>query len=451
MKAYQNGCMRSQPLSFNSKDNLSAKMLRAIWNGENDEYSILIQERDFNLFKRLWGNTNNNQILVLISPPEAKDYLNRTDILYLVPFHELSPEWKVLQIDGVSPLTKSFVSSNYPLTIHFGFKSSNKIAQDLLTQSDLPTTNRDPQKLTILVMTGTTALTRAIGYKMDQNGITYPADKIRDWLRTADITHISNEVSFTPSCPPADYDQGSMVFCSRPEYIGLLDDVGADVIELTGNHNLDWGKKPYLYSLDLYPEHNMKVYAGGKNIQDARLPLLLLDHGNKIAFIGCNYAGPSSAIATADSPGAAFCNYDYFESKIRELKDLGYLPIMTLQHNEYYHLKLSEKQIAQFRRMAQAGAIIVQGSQAHFPQPMEFQSGAFIHYGLGNLFFDQMDIPVKGTRREFIDRYIIYDGRLMSIELLTAMLEDYSQPRPMTVSERQSFIEEIFAASAAIP
>jgi poly-gamma-glutamate synthesis protein (capsule biosynthesis protein) len=160
---------------------------------------------------------------------------------------------------------------------------------------------------------------------------------------------------------------------------------------------------------------------------------------------------PWVAIAGIDSPGAAFCNYEYFESKIRELKQQGYLPIMTIQHSEYYHLKLSEKQITEFRQMAQAGAIIVQGSQAHFPQPMEFQSGAFIHYGPGNLFFDQMDRPVKGTRREFIDRYTIYDGRLISIELLTAMLEDYSQPRPMTISERRAFLEEIFAASAAIP
>jgi poly-gamma-glutamate synthesis protein (capsule biosynthesis protein) len=58
-----------------------------------------------------------------------------------------------------------------------------------------------------------------------------------------------------------------------------------------------------------------------------------------------------------------------------------------------------------------------------------------------------MDIPVPGTRREFIDRYVIYDGKLLSVELLTAMLEDWSRPRPMTLEERASFLQEIFAAS----
>ncbi len=436
---------------FSLADDISTRALNEVWKGENQSYSLLIQEKDYRIFQHLWENANPEQLIVISSPSDAAQYQNQSDILYLTPFDELTPEWKVLRVDGISPLDKPFPTGEYPLVVHFGFKSPGQIPADLQLQPDLPATNRDQQKLTLLTMTGTTALTRAIGFKMEQNGMTYPAEKIKDWLQTADITHISNEVSFTPNCPPADYDQRSMVFCSSPEYIQLLAEVGADVIELTGNHNLDWGTKPYLYSLDLYPEYQMQVYAGGRTRAEARQPLLLEDHGNKIAFLGCNYAGPSSAIAGVDSPGAAFCNYDYFESKIAELKQQGYLPIMTLQHSEYYHLKLSEKQIKDFRQMAQAGAIVVQGSQAHFPQPMEFQAGAFIHYGLGNLFFDQMDRPVKGTRREFIDRYTIYDGRLISVELLTAMLEDYSQPRPMTIAERRAMLEEIFSASMAIP
>jgi len=77
---------------------------------------------------------------------------------------------------------------------------------------------------------------------------------------------------------------------------------------------------------------------------------------------------------------------------------------------------------------------------------MEFYGDSFIHYGLGNLFFDQMgDIPYyPGIRREFIDRYTIYNGELISVELLTAMLEDYSRPRPMTPAERASFLNEYF-------
>ena len=87
------------------------------------------------------------------------------------------------------------------------------------------------------------------------------------------------------------------------------------------------------------------------------------------------------------------------------------------------------------------------GSQAHLPKTMEFHNGSFIHYGLGNLFFDQMDFPVVGTRREFIDRHVIYNGKYINTELLTALLEDYSRPRPMTETERALFLNDIFEAS----
>ena len=76
---------------------------------------------------------------------------------------------------------------------------------------------------------------------------------------------------------------------------------------------------------------------------------------------------------------------------------------------------------------------------------MEFYGEGFIHHGLGNLFFDQMH--TLGNRQEFLDRHVFYDGRHISIELLTAMLEDFSQPRPMTPTEREDLLTEIFEAS----
>jgi len=85
---------------------------------------------------------------------------------------------------------------------------------------------------------------------------------------------------------------------------------------------------------------------------------------------------------------------------------------------------------------------------------MEFYGDAFIHYGLGNMFFDQMgdqDWMPRGIRREFFDRYVIYDGRLISVELITAMLEDYSRPRLMTEQERAVFLQEYFFYSGWVP
>jgi poly-gamma-glutamate synthesis protein (capsule biosynthesis protein) len=42
---------------------------------------------------------------------------------------------------------------------------------------------------------------------------------------------------------------------------------------------------------------------------------------------------------------------------------------------------------------------------------------------------------------------VFYDGRYIGSEILTAMLENYAQPRPMTPEERRVFLESVFAAS----
>ena len=96
--------------------------------------------------------------------------------------------------------------------------------------------------------------------------------------------------------------------------------------------------------------------------------------------------------------------------------------------------------------MAKAGAVIVSGSQAHQPQGMEFVNGAFVHYGLGNLFFDQYDVS-PAARSAFIDRHIFYDGRFISTQLLTTVFVDYARPRAMNNAERKELLNAVFSAS----
>ncbi|MEJ5201800.1 MAG: CapA family protein, partial [Anaerolineales bacterium] len=196
-------------------------------------------------------------------------------------------------------------------------------------------------------------------------------------------------------------------------------------------------------------------YGAGENLNAARSPLLIEHNGNRLAFLGCNLAGPPNIWATDEEFGVAPCQFETMKSQIQQLLSEGYLPIVTLQYFEYYVYKPTPAQQRDFEELAKAGAVIVSGSQGHYPQAMTFVGSHFVHYALGNLFFDQMymenpgalDMPVAGTRREFIDRHIFYDGKHIGTELLTALLEDFACPRPMTTEERKFLLEGIFAAS----
>ena len=342
----------------------------------------------------------------------------------VIPISELTPAMKVVRL-------------NHSL---FPWDEGYDPRMDVLAASGKPS-NFDPELVSTVLLTGTTAFARTVAWEMSVKGATFPGSMIKPVFDTSDITHISNESSIWSLCPEPQQDNQ---FCSNLNAYELIDYLGVDVIELSGNHLRDYDWKPLLEMLDRFDEKGYAWYAAGRDREEAAKPLLIEHNGNRFAFVGCNIAGPDHVYVDDLHPGVNPCDLDVFEQQIRDLTEKGYLVIATLQYYEIYSRTPSEIQERDFKRLSDAGAVIISGSQAHYPQTMAPKEDRFIHYGLGNLFFDQMDVPVKGTRQEFLDRYVFYDGRLLNVQLITALLEEYSRPRLMTDAERADFLREVF-------
>jgi poly-gamma-glutamate synthesis protein (capsule biosynthesis protein) len=374
----------------------------------------------------------------------------------IVPFDQLDPRLKVLTLDGVSLLHRNG-NNDYWLKIRVALLPPRRGIEwvEPFVRNG-PLTNRDESRITILAMTGVTALTRDTAWVMEQKGVLYLDQKIKPWLTTADIVHISNEVSFNKDCPAPAFGTWETVFCSAPKYFDLLKDVHARVIENTGNHMNDYGWQPFSYTLSLYNQAGMVYFGGGRTITEAQKAITITDHGNVLGFVGCNPVGPP--IVWADGlddgrPGAAPCQspYPVMQAEIQKLRAAGALPVATLQYDEQplgeFSYDTAPIQVADFRRLVDAGAAIVSGSQGHQPQGFDLYRGGFIHYGVGNLFFDQTQ--TLGVRQMFVDRYVVYKSRVLSVELLTGIrdVDNWAQPRPMTSAERYTFLQTIFKAS----
>jgi hypothetical protein len=406
---------------------------------------LLMAEETLPALERLLGNPAPGAVMAVPGDKLLERAWGEQPAWAILPFDQLEPRWKVLRIDGVSPLDRNLDLATYPLVLRLYATGPQELLGPMLTATQLPATNRDENRMTVVVMTGVTALTRATAWRMEQKGVTYPAQDIGDWLRNADITHVSNEVSFDPECGPPNPVQEGLLFCSDPRYIQLLEDIGVDVVEMTGNHIADAGVEHIEPTLDMYVERGWQYFGGGRNLEEARQPAIFEHNGNHIAFLGCNPVGPAYVWATAERAGATPCDYDLLYAQVGELAAQGILPIVTLQYWEEDRYDPTPQQVSDFEALIDAGAVLVSGSHAHHAQGFGFRNGYFIHYGVGNLFFDQMEI--LGNRQEFIDRHIFYAGRHISTELLTALLEDWSRPRPMTEEERLQLLQTVFEVS----
>ncbi len=441
-------------------DGVDLESLQKFWLGENGikfpAQRLIMEGGTQAIFTKLWGNPSTDHIASLTAENLISTAWADRTTWAIVPFEQLEPRWKVITVSGQSPLHKEFDQEQYSLGVPFSFLGKREIIDEFLqkyssdlSQNPIPINNRDIDHLTVLAMTGVTAMVRGTAYMMEKNGMTYPAIDIGEILRNADITHISNEIPFWPNCPRPFGNMANdrnLIFCSRPDYIQLLEAVGADVIELTGDHFRDWGPEPMLYTLDLYDQRGWGHYGGGRNLEDGLKSLRIENHGNRIAFLGCNAKPEGYATASATSPGAVHCDLDLMGKAIKDVTQHGYLPIFTFQHIEYYDYAASPYLIRDFHKVAEAGAVIISGSQAHQPQALEFYRGALLHYGLGNLFFDQYSEGIA-QRKAFIDLHYFYNNKHISTELVSIIFTDMARSRLMNANERESLLRDVFFAS----
>ena len=441
-------------------DGISLDSLQAFWKGtapvDSPVEKIIADGSTQAVLEKLWGSAAVNTVDTVSADDLLSTAWSEEKTWAIIPFEELDPQWKVIAVDGESPIQKAFNPDAYGLIVPFSLIGNTGAVGPFMAQYGpqsaapmLPSGNRDADKLTTVLVTGVTALVRGTAYLMETNGMTYPAIDIGDVLRDADILHVSNEIPFTETCPKPFanlQNDANLVFCSKPEYIQLLEAIGTDVVELTGDHFRDWGADAMLYTIDMYNQRGWQYYGGGTDLADGMQPALFEHNGNKIAFIGCNAKPPGYATASATSPGAVHCDMDAMAKVVKEAAADGYLPIFTFQHLEYYTYTINENLVEDFEKAADAGALIVSGSQAHQPHALEFYKGASLHYGLGNLFFDQYNEGFP-QRQAFMDRHVFYDGHYINTELLTIMFTDMARPRLMTADERANLLETVFAAS----
>lgn len=289
--------------------------------------------------------------------------------------------------------------------------------------------------LTKLNMGGVVAVARNLAFKMEAvKDYEYPAKEIGDFLADADLTHFSNEVSFVPGCVPT----RSMAFCSSPNYIETFKKSGVDIVELTGNHNNDYGTKYSASTIETFKEMGWDYFGGGLDVNDAEKILYKEVNGTKLAFIGYNYYDTAQnnpgPLAREGISGANSYSEAKLKRDIEEAKKNSDIVITTFQFQECYSYPDGDviypicykplsvpDQRGIFKKAIDLGADIVVGTQAHQPQTYELYGDGVIFYGLGNLYFDQY-IWI-GTRQGLVLTHYFYEGKHIQTKVVPIYMD----------------------------
>ena len=393
------------------------------------------------------------EFLVDIRVPVADFYDVRKDIseytedeYKFIPINELDSKVKLLSMDGKYYLD-DFEKGGIFRTIKFDSEKYDEEIKPLvgeLFNSEFPT------KDTVLTFaqTGVTALSRGMNAKLYQVGdATYFAEGIKDFLSGHDLTHTSNESSFTDLA-------NSSNICSDKRFIDTLLAIGLDIVELTGNHNLDCGATAALDTLNTYKENGISKVGGGSDATDAAVPLEINEKGSNITFLAYNLSTGGATLGAL--PGA---NQYYEENAVAEInaaKECGDFVIVDIQYyecsayaSEYedpicdYPENVPGDEIGFFRHLIDLGADLVVGTSAHQPQTFELYGDGAIYYGLGNLFFDQAWWP--GTTRSLILSHYFYKGKLLQTNVVPTVYDKNLQTRLLDEETSRWFLNRLIS------
>ena len=266
--------------------------------------------------------------------------------LGIVPFESLSTRLRAIPLDDNSPTDNRFRTAEWPLAARAYLAPLTERGQAALGKlAPLPITNRDPNKLTVLAMTGVTAMARNSAVAIDRSGDPgFLARQVGPELAAADLTTTSNEISIFEGCV-ADNTLNNVLLCSKPEYWENLALSGIDAIGLTGNHMNDFSYDNFRSTLQLYADKQMPTYGGGGDDKAARKPLILEHNGNRLAFLGSNQWGPEwyrsklgdtvSAWAGPDNPGALRFDQKQMVADIQAAKQQADVVFAEVQHTEF--------------------------------------------------------------------------------------------------------------------
>lgn len=263
------------------------------------------------------------------------------------------------------------------------------------------------------------------------------------WFSEADISMVNLE---NPLTNAGEAVEKKFTFRARPDYVEILKDGGVDIVTLANNHIYDFGADGLLNTLNILDQRNIHFVGAGRDINEARHPVIFYIKGLRIAYFAYygTHKHSDSYPASPDSAGTALRQLPIIKEDILKFRNSVDFIIINFHWGTEKAEVPGEDQVYFAHQVIDYGADVIVGHHPHVLQGIEIYKNKVIAYSLGNFIFggnsrsyyDTVVLKIKLSGRDSINTSIIPVG------------VNYWQPEILSGEKKKSVMESVKELSA---
>ncbi len=240
-------------------------------------------------------------------------------------------------------------------------------------------------------------------YDSEGNGIlgVLSRDLIEE-MNNVDLMMLNNEFAY--STRGVEEEDKSYTFRADPQRVGILKEMGVDIVSLANNHALDFGPDALIDTFGTLDTAGIDYVGAGENMARAKAPVYKKVGNQTIAFVAASRVVFAMDWYATDTAPGMVGTYDpaVILESIKEAKENSDFVVI------YVHWGVEQKNYPEkyqrilAKQYIDAGADAVIGCHPHVMQGIEFYQGKPIAYSLGNFWFNRSD-KESGMLKLYLD------------------------------------------------
>ncbi len=235
-----------------------------------------------------------------------------------------------------------------------------------------------------MIVVGDVMLDRNVYKHIAANGYRSILEKVRDDLRSADITFANLECPLSTVGPhsPSEY----LLFRAPPSTAKVLVDGGFDVVALANNHALNAGEAGLRQTMEHLDDAGVAYCGANEDRERSWEPTRFIVGDIELGFVACT---------DLSFQHGSWCKVDDdltgFRERIAAADAQCDLLVVSIHWGNEYERKPTKRQRSVAHAAIEAGADLIIGHHPHVLQGVSSYQGAPILYSCGNFVFDQRE------------------------------------------------------------